>query len=191
MVEDCQLGGEKMEALLVIDVQNGIVRTGEFSDVLQKIEKVIKDFKDRGRPVIFLKHLDEAVDSPLYEKGEGAEIIAEFSVYPDYVIEKRTPSAFFGTHLAELLQKLDIEKLVITGFNTEFCCLFTSISAYDRGYKVTFIEDATGTVNNDETYEMPGLDIKDFIGTVLHWSEVIEVLDFEEYEEIYLKVAES
>ncbi|SIG30011.1 Uncharacterised protein [Mycobacteroides abscessus subsp. abscessus] len=38
---------------------------------------------------------------------------------------------------------------------------------------------------------MPGLDIKDFIGTVLHWSDVIEVLDFEEYEEIYLKVTES
>jgi nicotinamidase-related amidase len=42
-----------MEALLVIDVQNGIVKTGDFSDELQKIEKVIKNFKDRGRPVIF------------------------------------------------------------------------------------------------------------------------------------------
>lgn len=49
LVEDCQLGGEKMEALLVIDVQNGIVRTGDFSDELQKMEKVIMDFKDRGR----------------------------------------------------------------------------------------------------------------------------------------------
>jgi nicotinamidase-related amidase len=124
------------------------------------------------------------------KRSEGAAIIAEFSVYPDYEIEKRTPSAFYGTNLAELLQELHVEKLVITGFNTEFCCLFTSISAYDRGYKVTFIEDATGTVNNDKTYEMPGLDIKDFIGTVLHWSEVMEVLDFEEYEEIYLKMTE-
>ncbi|MCP1158626.1 isochorismatase family protein [Bacillus infantis] len=180
-----------MEALLVIDVQNGIVTTGDFSDELQKMEKVIMDFKDRGRPVIFLKHLDGVEESPLYEKGEGAEIIGEFADYPDYVIDKRTPSAFFETNLAELLQKMDVEKLVITGFNTEFCCLFTSISAYDRGYKVTFIEDATGTVNKDETYEMPGLDNKDFIGTVLHWSDVIEVLDFEEYEEIYLKVTES
>ena len=57
--------------------------------------------------------------------------------------------------------------------------------SYDRGYKVTFIEDATGTVNNEETYEMPGLDIRDFVGTALHWSNVIEVLDYEEYVEVY------
>ncbi len=63
--------------------------------------------------------------------------------------------------------------------------MFTAISAFDRGFKVTFIEDATGTVNTDETYEMKGLDIKDFARTVLHWSNVIEVLDFEEYVEDY------
>ena len=54
-------------------------------------------------------------------------------------------------------------------------------SSHDRGYKVTFIEDATGTVNDEATYEMKGLDIRDFVGTVLPWSNVIEVLDVEEY----------
>lgn len=63
--------------------------------------------------------------------------------------------------------------------------MFTAIAAYDRGYKVTFIENATGTVNNADTYEMEGLDIRDFVGTVLHWSDVIEVLDYEEYVEEY------
>lgn len=29
-----------------------------------------------------------------------------------------------------------------------------------KGYKVTLIEDATGTANDEEVYEMPGLDIK-------------------------------
>lgn len=32
---------------------------------------------------------------------------------------------------------------------------------------------------------MQGLDIKDFVGTVLHWSNAIEVLDYEEYVEEY------
>lgn len=63
--------------------------------------------------------------------------------------------------------------------------MFTAISAFDRGYRVTFIEDATGTVNTEDTYEMKGLDIKDFVGTALHWSNVIEVLDYEEYVEEY------
>ncbi len=38
-----------------------------------------------------------------------------------------------------------------------------------------------GTGNTDETYEMQGLDIKNFVGKVLQWSNVIEVLDYEEY----------
>ncbi|PUB11979.1 isochorismatase family protein [Paenisporosarcina sp. OV554] len=61
--------------------------------------------------------------------------------------------------------------------------MFTAISAFDRGYKVTFIENATGTGNTDETYEMQGLE--KFVGKVLQWSNVIEVLDYEEYVEEY------
>ena len=105
--------------------------------------------------------------------------------YADIIIEKKTPSAFFQTELSDKLEQLGVDHLFITGFNTEFCCQFTAIAAYDRGYRVTFIEDATGTVNDEATYEMKGLDVKDFVGTVLHWSNVIEVLDLEEYVENY------
>jgi len=63
--------------------------------------------------------------------------------------------------------------------------MFTAIAAYDRGYQVTFIEPATGTVNDAEVYEMEGLDVRDFVGTVLHWSNAIEVLDEVEYAEKY------
>jgi len=100
-------------------------------------------------------------------------------------LKKKTPSAFFQTELNDKLLQLGVDHLFITGFNTEFCCQFTAIAAYDRGYKVTFIEDATATVNDKTTYEMEGLDIRDFVGTVLHWSNVIEVLDHEEYVEAY------
>ena len=47
--------------------------------------------------------------------------------------------------------------------NAEYCCLFSAIIASDRGYKVTYIEDATASVNNGGTYEMKDLDIVDFI----------------------------
>ncbi|GCE46325.1 isochorismatase family protein [Thermosporothrix hazakensis] len=70
---------------------------------------------------------------------------------------------------------------MICGFNTEYCALFTAIAAYDRGFKVSFIEDATGTVADANTYEMPGLDIRDFVGSVLNWSKVIDVPYFEEF----------
>ena len=149
------------------------------------MENVIKDFKESNSPVIFMKHLDDSVESPLYKQSVGSELHNSLKSYADYVFEKQTPSSFFNTKLADTLESLGINHLFITGFNTEFCCMFTAISAFDRGYKVTFIENATGTVNTDETYEMKGLDIKDFVGTVLHWSNAIEVLDYDEYIEEY------
>ncbi|MGY0694142.1 cysteine hydrolase family protein [Virgibacillus sp. FSP13] len=174
-----------MKALLVIDVQNGIVNQGNFQEELARMETIIKDFKEDGSPVIFMKHLDDIEESPLYNGSNGSKLHQSLKDYADYTLEKNTPSSFFNTELANTLQNLDVDHLFITGFNTEFCCMFTAISAFDRGYKVTFIEDATGTVNTGETYEMKGLDIRDFVGTVLHWSDVIEVLDFDEYVEMY------
>lgn len=174
-----------MKALLVIDVQNGIVNFGDFQQELSTMENVIKDFKGNGMPVIFMRHIDDMEESPLYKESVGSELHNSLKEYADYVIEKQTPSSFFKTNLSEKLEELGISHLFITGFNTEFCCMFTAISAFDRGFKVTFIEDATGTVNTEDTYEMKGLDIKDFVGTALHWSNVIEVLDYEEYVEEY------
>lgn len=170
-----------MKALLVIDAQNGIVNSGDFKEELSLIENVVNDFKDNNKPIIFMRHLDDTEESPLHKDSVGSELHGSLKSYADYVLKKQTPSSFYNTELPDLLEKLGVNHLFITGFNTEFCCMFTAISAFDRGYKVTFIENATGTVNTDETYEMQGLDIRDFVGTVLDWSDVIEVLDSEEY----------
>lgn len=174
-----------MKALLVIDVQNGIVNLGDFKKELSLMENIIKDFKEANMPVIFMRHLDDEEESGLYKNSVGSELHNSLKEYAEYVIEKQTPSSFYNTELQVTLKKLGVDHVFITGFNTEFCCLFTAIAAFDRGYTVTFIENATGSVNTDETYEMPGLDIKDFVGTVLHWSNAVEVLDYDEYVEEY------
>ncbi|MDX8046597.1 isochorismatase family protein [Gracilibacillus sp. S3-1-1] len=173
-----------MQALLVIDVQNGIVNNGDFTDELTKMEHLIKDFKKSNNPVIFMQHVDEVEGSPLQKNTDGVALHPSLRNYADHVMEKQTPSSFFQTKLEAILTKMEVEHLFIIGFNTEFCCMFTAIAAFDRGYKVTLIEDATGTVNTDTTYEMKGLDIRDFVGTVLHWSDVIEVQDFDEYQHL-------
>ena len=59
---------------------------------------------------------------------------------------------------------------------------FSAIIASDRGYKVIYVEDATASVNNGETYEMNDLDIVDFIGCILDWSGQVEVLYLDEFE---------
>lgn len=170
-----------MKALLVIDVQNAIVRLKDFTKELTLMEQVIQDFKSDGKPVIFIRHIDDQEESPLYRDSEGSNIHDSLLEYAETVVEKQTPSAFSNTNLAETLEKLGVNQLFIVGFETEFCCLFTAISAYDRGYKVTLIKDATGTGNTPDTYEMKDLDIKGFVGKVLDWSGAIEVLDHDSY----------
>ncbi|WP_211326450.1 cysteine hydrolase family protein [Thermosporothrix hazakensis] len=108
-------------------------------------------------------------------------MIADLALFDHPIITKRSPSAFHKTALEEKLREKGVDHVVICGFNTEYCALFTAIAAYDRGFKVSFIEDATGTVADANTYEMPGLDIRDFVGSVLNWSKVIDVPYFEEF----------
>ncbi|MEN2465116.1 isochorismatase family cysteine hydrolase [Ornithinibacillus sp. FSL M8-0202] len=174
-----------MRALLVIDVQKGIVNLQDFTKELHVIEEVIKDFKEKEDPVLFIQHFDQHEESPLHPESEGSQLYPGLKDYADYIVQKETPSAFYKTNLESILKELQVDQLFITGFNTEYCCLFTAIAGYDRGYNVTFLEEATGTVNTGETYEMNDLDIRDFIGTILHWSETMEVLDYEEYVEQY------
>ena len=49
--------------------------------------------------------------------------------------------------------------------------------------RVNYIEDATGSVNDGDVYEMADLDIVDFVGCVLDWSGVVDVFYYEEYRE--------
>ncbi len=169
-----------MEALLVIDTQNGLLDKKDFSEEIRKIKNLIAYFKNNNSIVIFTKHIDRDEKSIFYEGSYSSEILEDFKEHPNYVITKETPDSFFNTNLDSILKELNIDHIFICGFNTEYCCLFTAISAFTRGYKVTFVEDATGSVCDENTYEMPGLDIRDFIGSILNWSNVIEDLYCEE-----------
>ena len=119
-----------MKALLVIDVQNAIVEFRDFHRELNRIESIIKDFKENEEPVIFIRNLDDEETSPFNKELPSSELHYSLKEYADIVIEKKTPSAFFQTELSDKLEQLGVEHLFITGFNTEFCCQFTAIAAY-------------------------------------------------------------
>lgn len=174
-----------MKCLIVLDMQHGLLDQGDFKEEKNNIKKLTTYFREQNWPVIFVKHIDENQESPLFRGSPGAELMEGFKLDEDLLVEKSSPNAFSGTQLADILNEAGAKHLFIAGFNTEYCCLFTAIAAQDRGFKVSFIEDCTGTVNDAETYEMPGLDIKDFIGSILNWSGAIEDIYLEEFESEY------
>ena len=171
-----------MKALIVLDCQKGMLERGHFDELRKNILTLQNIFKQNGDIIINTRHIDEDENSIIYNGNESGSLDKELSVLADYIIEKETPNIFQCKDLTEILLKHQIKEVVITGLNAEYCCLFSAIIASDRGYKVTYIEDATVSVNNGETYEMKDLDIVDFIGCILDWSGQVEVLYLDEFE---------
>ncbi|WP_300411232.1 isochorismatase family protein [Lagierella sp.] len=170
-----------MDAIIILDLQKGILKKKDFSIVLNNIKKLIFEFKKNNNIVILTKHISNDTDSPYYIESSDVDIPEEILGFGDYVIEKTSCNPFYRTNLSRILTDNDVSKVYICGFNTEYCCLFSSILCADRGYKTFFIEDASGTFGDEFIYEMPGIDINDFIGSILNWSGEVHVLYTHEF----------
>lgn len=162
------------EALLIIDCQNYIVNFLNNNQPLNNIKKLIDIFEYEGKEIIFIKNIIENNDDNI-----DLDLAIDTKHYP--IFKKNKPNAFENSEILPYLKEKGIERIVIAGFNTEYCCMFTSIVGSYLGFKTTLIEDACGTTGDENSYEMPGLDINDFVGSVLNWSDYVEVLYYEEY----------
>lgn len=66
-------------------------------------------------------------------------------VESDYFVLKPRHSGFFCTPLELLLQSLEVRSLVLVGFATNICVLFTASDAHMRGYEVAVPSDCTAS----------------------------------------------
>jgi nicotinamidase-related amidase len=62
----------------------------------------------------------------------------------DYFIFKPKHSAFYATPLAELLERLQATRLVLTGLSSHQCVLFTAVDAYVRDFQLIVPPDCIG-----------------------------------------------
>jgi nicotinamidase/pyrazinamidase len=156
----------KQEALLIIDMLNDFVRPGATLEVpdARALIPVLRREIDRahivGMPILYLCDSHAPDDKEFRKFGwpahavkgtKGADIIAELKpTLSDIVIRKDTYSSFYGTRLDEVLKKLGVDSLRITGCVTHICVLFTAADAVLRDYAVTVVEDGVaGLVKED------------------------------------------
>ena len=141
------------QALLVIDVQNeyftGALPVTYPAGSLANITKAMDRAHAAGVPVAVIRHTNPGPDAPAFREGShGWELHDEVKKRPaDIVIEKTLPGSFTGTVLPEWLEKNGITTLAIAGYMTQMCCDTTARQAFHRGYAVTFLSDATGTLS--------------------------------------------
>ena len=86
----------------------------------------------------------------------GCQLLPELDRHKDdYEIIKKRYSAFFKTNLNTLLEKLNIDTLIIGGINTHACVRTATIDAYQRDYEVILATDCIDSY--DEEYHRVSL----------------------------------
>jgi nicotinamidase-related amidase len=135
--------GREKSALLVVDVQNGVVEGAYKRDeVIGNIETAVAKAREAHVPVIWVQHSDEEliIDSPEWQ------IVSELiPLQGETMVRKTFRSSFEDTNLAEMLEKLNVGHLIVCGAQTNNCIRHTSHDALAKGFNVTLIADAHTT----------------------------------------------
>jgi nicotinamidase-related amidase len=126
---------------------------------------------------------DEEVDVMGHK---GNEIVAEVApLADDLFIEKRKPSAFFGTPLMSHLTNMGADSLILTGTTTSGCVRASAVDALSYDLRVTIPEEAVfdrGELSHKMSLfdlHMKYVDVTD-LADVLKYMEGIEAGLFDE-----------
>ena len=130
-------------ALLVVDVQNGVVGGAHERDaVVANVASLVERARRERVPVVWVQHSDEQ----LARGSEGWRIVPELA--PDDaepLVEKHYGDSFEDTDLETVLSGLGVGRLVVVGAQTDECIRSTLHGAFVRGYDATLVGDAHTT----------------------------------------------
>ncbi|QIQ06534.1 isochorismatase family protein [Streptomyces liangshanensis] len=160
------LEGRPNTALLVVDVQKGVVgEAHERETVVGNIAGLVERARRERVPVVWVQHSDEG----LVHGSDDWRIAPELA--PDDAephVEKRHGDSFEDTTLESVLADLAVGRLVVVGAETDACVRSTIHGAFTRGYDVTLVSDAH-TAGDKSQWGAPPPD-QVIAHTNLYWS---------------------
>jgi nicotinamidase-related amidase len=152
-------------ALLVIDVQNGVVNGNHERDAVVANVGSLVDKARRDRvPVVWVQHSDEQ----LVKGSDKWRIVPELTpAAAEPLVEKIYGDSFEDTTLENVLSGLGVGRLVVVGAQTDACVRSTLHGAFARGYDATLVSDAH-TTEDQTAWGAPPPD-KVIAHTNLYW----------------------
>jgi nicotinamidase-related amidase len=153
-------------ALLVVDVQNGVVEEAYKRDaVVANIASLVEKARLERVPVIWVQHSDEQ----LAKQSDDWQIVPELLLRDtEPLVEKSYGDAFEDTNLETVLSGLRVGRLVVVGAETDACIRSTLHGALVRGYDASLVSDAH-TTNDQTTWGAPPPD-QVIAHTNLYWT---------------------
>lgn len=177
---------------LFIDLLEDFFAKPPLSERREDLSRAVNDLASFARhqdfPVIWVRQefepdLSDAfrsmreTDTRITIRGTpGCELIQDIERQPgDVEVVKKRYSAFFGTQLAPLLERVRCSHLVISGVNTHACVRATAVDAFQMDYKVILALDAIASYD-DEYHRESIRYLAQAIGQPLHNAEIRECL---------------
>ena len=130
-------------ALLVIDVQNGVVAEAHDRDaVVANVHALVEKARQERVPVVWVQHNDGG----LQRETDEWQIVPELSrADTEPLVHKSYGDSFEDTDLESVLSDLGVGRLIVSGAQTDMCIRSTLHGAFARGYDATLVSDAHTT----------------------------------------------
>ena len=152
-------------ALLVIDVQNGVVGEAHDRDnVVANIATLIDKARAAGVDVVWIQHNSDELPTGSERWQYVPELVRRES---EPLVQKAYGDSFEETDLEAVLAERGIGALLISGAQTDECIRSTLHGAIARGYDATLVGDAH-TTEDLTPYGAPPPD-KVIAHTNLYW----------------------
>ena len=135
-------------ALIVIDVQNGVVDgTPRRDDVVANINNLVGQARAQDVPVVWVQHNDDGLP-----RGSAEwELVPELSPGDsEPLVHKSYGDSFEATELESVLAEREVGRLIVTGAESDASIRSTRHGAFTRGYDVTLVGDAHTTSDKTE-----------------------------------------
>ncbi|AYN38883.1 cysteine hydrolase [Streptomyces dangxiongensis] len=163
--------------LILVDYQNtytdGVMELDGWRPALANAQALLKRARKAGTPVIHI------VDKGYDLKSKAGRIIPTLKpAKGEPVVVKSVPNAFHDTDLADKVKKAGNKKVIVAGFMTNMCVLFTAQGAFLNGYQPTVVADASATrplplkgnpngIPSEQLHEAALATIQDLYGVVV------------------------
>lgn len=117
---------------------------------------------------------------PICIRGSwDAEIVEQLKPsVDDHVVIKRRDSVFQDTEFEVWLQSLGIDSIIFSGIDTSICVESSLRDAFNHGYDILMISDATAS-NNLDHYNSTLDNIRNYYGLVMNLDELTSFFDKE------------
>lgn len=173
-------------ALIVIDVQESFRQRANWQAtsnpaIVDQVNRLVAASRRRDELVVWVLHAEPGTGD-VFDPARGFVRLMDglLALDGEPVLTKTAHNAFTTTDLQRLLTLHGVRHLIICGIRTEQCCETTARLAYDLGFEVTFVTDATATVPIEHRDAPPGRPFAEVLADprTLSTDEIIERTEY-------------